>query len=408
MNSPLATRHSPLLDWIDTQREEMIALTERWSRINSHSFNLEGLRRQREALAEAFAKLGGEQEVVPVAPLKTVNSKGEVESRPLGEALRIRKRPEAPVQVFLGGHMDTVYPVDSPFQVLRRVDANTLNGPGVADLKGGLAVMLFALKAFEQSPDAKNIGWEVLLNPDEEIGSVGSDVLLKEAAARNHLGLVYEPALADGTLAGARKGSGNFALVVKGRAAHAGRDFAQGRNAIALLAEITVALYAINGTREGVTLNPGKVEGGGALNVVPDTAILRFNVRMEQQADRDWLQAQFDSIVAKYNQREGFAVSLSGGFTRPPKMLSDKNEKLFALLKDCGAALGQEIRWQPTGGCCDGNNLAAYGLPNIDTLGVRGGKIHSEEEFMLIDSLTERAKLSALLLLRLASGKSTL
>jgi glutamate carboxypeptidase len=196
--------------------------------------------------------------------------------------------------------------------------------------------------------------------------------------------------------------------VVKGRAAHAGRDFAQGRNAIALLAEITVALYAINGTREGVTLNPGKVEGGGALNVVPDTAILRFNVRMEQQADRDWLQAQFDSIVAKYNQREGFAVSLSGGFTRPPKMLSDKNEKLFALLKDCGAALGQEIRWQPTGGCCDGNNLAAYGLPNIDTLGVRGGKIHSEEEFMLIDSLTERAKLSALLLLRLASGKSTL
>lgn len=401
----MITNYQPHLDWISTQHPTMVETVQQWSRINSGSLHVAGVRRMREALQEAFSVLGGEMEVLPVAPLQSVNAQGALEETPLAEALRIRKRPDAPVKVFLGGHMDTVFPEDSPFQEPRWLDDNTLNGPGVADLKGGLVVMLTALQALERSPFAEKIGWEILFNPDEEIGSQSSAPLLEESAKRNHVGLIYEPALADGTLAGARKGSGNFAYVVKGRAAHAGREFDKGRNAIALLAELIQQLYALNGEREGVTLNPGKIEGGGPTNIVPDTAILRFNVRMPRPEDQQWLEEQFTRIETGFADREGFRITRHGAFTRPPKPLSEQNSRLFELLKDCGAKLGHNIAWQATGGCCDGNNMAAAGLPNIDTLGVRGGRIHSHEEFLLADSLVERAQLSALLLMRLADGE---
>ncbi len=402
------TDYQAQLNWIAAQRGQMIETLIGWSRINSGSFHIEGVRRQREALANAFLPLKGEMEVLPLAPLETVSSKGEVEQIPVAEALRIRKRPDAPLKVFLCGHMDTVFPKDSTFQEPVWVDDATLNGPGVADLKGGLVVMLTALQALEQSPWAEKIGWEILFNPDEEIGSQSSHPLLVEAAERNHLGLIYEPALADGTLAGERKGSGNFVFVVKGRAAHAGRDFAQGRNAIAVLGELIHRLYALNGQREGVTINPGKIEGGGPVNIVPDLAILRLNVRLPHQDDQQWIEKEFNTILAEFNGREGFTLFRHGRFTRPPKPLTPQNRKLFELVQGCGEALQLPIAYKPSGGCCDGNNLAAAGLPNVDTMGVRGGNIHSHNEFMLVDSLTERAGLSALLLMRLASGEVNL
>jgi glutamate carboxypeptidase len=390
------------LNWIDTQHSRMVETVLQWSSINSGSFNVEGVRQMRETLSEAFSSLKGSHEVLPIDSLEVVDSKGKLIQIPLAEVLRITKRPEAPTKVVLSGHMDTVFPKDSHFLEPKWLDDNTINGPGVTDLKGGLVCMLIALEAFEQTPLAEKIGWEVLLNPDEEIGSQGSNRYLEEAARKADVGMIYEPALADGTLAGARKGSGNFTIVVKGLAAHAGREFDKGRNAIMLLAEIITALYAINGQREGVTLNPGKLEGGGPTNIVPDMALLRFNIRMPKPEDQLWLQKEFDRILAEFNKRDGFTVELHGAFTRPPKPLSDANQRLFEWVKECGAVIGQEIKWQPTGGCCDGNNMAAIGLPNVDTLGVRGGRIHSDEEFLLVDSLTERAKLSFLLLCKLA------
>lgn len=398
------TDYTPYLAPIDTQRQQMIDTVIAWSSINSGSYHVEGVRAMREALAAGFGPLGAQAEVIPVAPLEVVNAQGDIEQKEIAEALRLRKRPEAPIQLFLCGHMDTVFPKDSTFQTPRWLNENTLNGPGVADLKGGLVVMLHALLALEASPWAAQIGWEILFNPDEEIGSQSSHPLLVEAAARHDFGLIYEPALADGTLAGERKGSGNFTFVVRGRAAHAGRDFDAGRNAIALLAELIQRLYSLNGQREGVTINPGKIEGGGPVNIVPDLAILRFNIRLPRADDQAWAEAQLQALLLEFSKREGFNVSLHGKFTRPPKPLSLSNHHLFELVHDCGEMLGIHISHKPSGGCCDGNNLAAAGLPNIDTLGVRGGNIHSHEEFLLVDSLTERAKLSALLLMRVASG----
>lgn len=398
-------RYREQLDWIDRQHDAMCELLVKWSHINSGSHNTEGLSRMCRALSAEFGDLGGEMEEIEIPPQKVVDARGHVRERPLGHALRIRKRPQASLRALLCGHMDTVFGADHPFQKTKLLDANTLNGPGVADLKGGLVAVLYALRALERTGFKDALGFEVLINPDEEIGSENSLFLLKEAAANNHLGLIVEPALSDGTLAGERKGSGNFTVVVRGKAAHAGREHHLGRNAIRALADFITALDRLNGKREGITINVGRIEGGGAVNVVPDLAICHLNVRTRIGADEGWMRDNFDALLSELNGRDGITAQLHGAFTRPPKPMSGGTERLFHIVAECGRELGIEIGWKATGGCCDGNNLAAAGLPNVDTLGVRGGNIHSDREFVLLDSLTERSKLLALLLMKLATGE---
>lgn len=375
-----------------------------WCAINSGSHNLDGLARLRGEIAAAFAELGAEVEAVSSAPQAIIRPDGTTSSRPLGDCLRIVKRPQAPVRVLLAGHMDTVFPAEHAFQTCRYIDADTLNGPGAADMKGGILAMLYALRAVERSPLAERIGYEVILNADEEIGSPGSAELLSKAAARAQFACVYEPALADGTLAGARKGSGNFSLAVRGRSAHAGRDPHLGRNAVVAAARIAMALAALDSARPGLTVNVAKIDGGSPNNVVPDNAVLRFNARVDRAEDAEWFATHVDAIIASMNAEDGFHAHLHGGFARPPKPMTPAQEAFFNAVKSIGAELGLSIRWQATGGVCDGNNIAAQGVPVVDTLGVRGGNIHSADEFVKLDSLEERARLSALLLLRVAAG----
>lgn len=393
-----------LLAGIDARQDTMVDTVTAWSRVNSGSRNLEGISRMESLIVAAFSDLGPEIEFVDLPDGETVTAAGEVEVAPNGRCVRLFKRPDANRRVLMTGHIDTVFALDHPFQTPVWLDDNTLNGPGVADMKGGIIVMLEALRAFEASPDAASIGWEVLLSPDEETGSLASAAVLADRAVSADIGLTYEPALADGTLAGARKGSGNFSIVVKGKAAHAGREFFNGRNAVVLLAEIIAKLSALTGGRPGLTVNPAVVSGGVAPNVVPDTAVCRFNVRLEEPDDSAWFLAELDKIVDRFSAREGYSVSLHGGINRPPKAISDANQLLMDAIAACGAQLGFEINYVATGGCCEGNNLAAAGLPNVDTLGVRGGLIHSADEFVLVDSFAERAKLSALILIAFASG----
>ena len=400
-------RHADSLASIDRQLPAACEALIDLSNINSGSFNAAGVRASAEALARLYAPLGASVEWIEVAPYQSTNDKGLRVQRPLGPALRLRKRPEAPLQVFCCGHLDTVFAADSAFQKAQLIDANTLNGPGVADLKGGMVALQMALTALEASPLAERIGWTVLMNPDEEIGSRSSVPLLKEAAQQHQFGLIYEPAYPDGNLASARKGSGNFDVIVHGRAAHAGRDFAAGRNAIVAAADFLRDLNALNGQRGALTINPGYVHGGGALNVVPDTAVFKFNVRTELPEDECWMQEQLDLLMTRLNARDGLRCELVGGFTRPPKIVDAQMQRLIDHVADCGRQLGLGLQFKPTGGCCDGNNLAAYGLPNLDNMGVVGGDIHSDREWMRLDSLAERAKLSALLLLRMADGELT-
>lgn len=394
-----------LLDKISETEDNMIASLVQWSHINSGSKNSAGLAKMRAVIADTFKALPGS---ISEAGLKSgtyVETDGTISKVEYEPSLLVSVRPDAKIQIVFTGHYDTVFPANSHFQETRMIDDQTMNGPGVADMKGGILVMLEALKTFEQHQDAAKIGYKILLSPDEEIGSPGSASLLQELGKKADIGLTYEPALADGSMAGARKGSGNFALIIRGRAAHAGREHHLGRNAIAAMARFVVKLDALNGKRDGVTFNIGKIDGGGATNIVPDLAVGRFNVRMQETEDQDWIMNEINELVEDVCGEDGITTELSGGFSRPPKPMAPANALVFDWVKQAGSALGLEIKWKPSGGVCEGNNLWASGCPNVDTLGVRGGDIHSDREFIVLPSLVERARLSALILMRIATGE---
>ena len=380
--------------------EPMLDQVLAWSAVNSGSLNLGGLERMADLLADAFSALPGVLRLENPARVESVDAAGKTLDIAHGRHLHLTVRPTAPVQLLFTGHMDTVYGADHAFQQTHWIEETVLGGPGVADMKGGIAVMLAALKAVETSRGNDRVGYEVVINSDEEVGSPASAELLARAAAGKHAALTYEPAaLPDGTLAGARPGSGNFSFVVRGRSAHAGRNPEEGRNAIVAASELVLRL-AMSKT-PGLSINPARIDGGGPNNVVPDLAILRVNLRPRTADDQEIAQRLIAKAVEETAKQHDVFIEAHGGFGRPPKPLSEEAEALFGLVKRAGADLGQEIGWQPSGGVCDGNNIAACGVPVVDTMGVRGGKIHSTEEYLIVDSLAERAALSALTILRL-------
>jgi glutamate carboxypeptidase len=384
--------------------EPMLAQVESWAAVNSGTGNLEGLEAMAGLLADAYSALPGELELEEAASVEAVDPDGSKRSICYGRNLHLTVRPEAPVQLLLTGHMDTVFAKDHAFQALTWLElGRVLGGPGVADMKGGIAVMLAALKAVEANSGRDAFGYEVVINSDEETGSAGSAALIAQAAQAKRAALTYEPAaLPDGTLAGARPGSGNFSFVIKGRSAHAGRNPEDGRNAVVAAAEL--ALRLAHSKTPGLSINPAKIDGGSPNNVVPDHAILRANLRPLTGDDQEIAQRLIANAVEQVAKEHDVYVEVHGGFGRPPKPMTGEAEVLFHLVRKAGADLGQAIDWQPTGGVCDGNNIAACGVPVVDTMGVRGGKIHSMEEYLIVESLAERAALSALTILRLAGG----
>lgn len=402
MSLPLSQAEAAALASIAGWRERLLDQVMTWAAINSGSRNLPGLATMAETLLAAVEPLGAEASLVDAAAVDHVDAHGQLVALAHGRNLHVVKRRAAPVQVLLTGHMDTVFAKDHPFQAMRWIDADTLNGPGVADMKGGIAVMLAALEALEASAFAPGIGWELVINSDEEVSSPGSTPLLLAAAQRCHLGLTFEPAMPDGTLAGARKGSGNFSAVVSGRAAHAGREPEKGRNALLAAAELALRLKAL--TADDLSVNPARIDGGGPNNIVPDAAVLHWNMRPSTPEAAVRARAAIDALAAAVAAAHEVAIDVHGGFARPPKPLDANQARLFDLVKDCGAALGMDIGWRDTGGVCDGNNLAATGLAVVDTLGPRGGAIHSSQEYLCVDSLVERAQLAALVMMRVAQN----
>ncbi len=355
-------------------------------------------------LADAYAILPGDVALIDGASTQRVNADGSISQIMHGKHLTVTVRPHATTQLLFTGHMDTVFAVDHPFQDQKWLEPGILNGPGVADMKGGIAVMLAALLAAETDPAFSNIGYQVLINSDEEVGSPSSAPLIKQMTAGKLAALTYEPALPDGTLAGARAGSGNFSMIISGKSAHAGRNPAEGRNAVLAAADLALRLKAL--TCDGLSVNPARIEGGSPNNVVPGHAVLRVNLRPHTPEMETYSYSQIKELIEQIQNQHEVSIHLHGGYGRPPKPIDEKAEKLFGLVKQCGADLGLKIGWKSTGGVCDGNNIAACGVPVVDTMGVRGGSIHSADEFLIVDSLSERAQLSALTILRLAAKGS--
>ena len=394
-----------MLEWIDRQQGRMLEIVRVWAGISSWSLDPVGLAQMHRAVSDAFGVLGP-VERLPGGMRTAIADSGRETTMPLGDAVRVRggDGPADSPRVLLGIHMDTVYPPGTePPRVELAGDGSVLRGPGVTDAKGGLAVMLVALEAFTRFGPIDRLRWEVFVNADEELGSPGSARPLADAAARNDVGLLFEPALDEaGTLAGARKGSGNFTVVVRGRAAHAGRHFAEGRNAVAAAARLATACDALNAAGRDVTVNVAALHGGEGFNVVPDRAVLRLNLRVTTEADAEWARQRLTELVSEADRGDGISATLHGAFHCPPKPLDGPAKALLERIVACGRTLGHALEARPTGGVCDGNKLAAAGLPTIDTLGVRGGGIHSPDEYLLVASLTERAKLTALVLTDLA------
>ncbi|KGB52378.1 Peptidase dimerization [Sphingopyxis sp. LC81] len=397
MTSVSTTEHNALERAADAP---MLAQVEKWAAVNSGTGNLPGLQTVAGLLADAFAALPGEVRLVAADPVESVDSSGTVNTIQRGDHLHLRVRPEAPVQLLLTGHMDTVFAADHPFQTLKWLEDGVLNGPGTADMKAGISVILAALTALEASPLAGRVGYDVMINSDEETGSQASARLIAELAKGKTAALTYEPALPDGTLAGARPGSGNFSVIVHGRAAHAGRNPQEGRNALLAAADLALRLGALKS--DTLKVNPAKIDGGGPNNIVPDNAILRVNMRPSTPDAMASAEAAMRDAIAAVSREHDVHCHVHGGFNRPPKPLDAPATRLFELVRDCGAALGLPIGWNATGGVCDGNNIAACGVPVVDTMGPRGGAIHSSDEFLIVDSLAERAQLSALTMIRIA------
>ena len=400
MSGALTPNAEAMLEAVEP--EPILARTLDWAAVNSGTGNLDGVARMADKLADAFAALPGEVRLVDPAPVDKVDAAGKPYEVAHGQHLVVSVRPEAERRVLLTGHMDTVYPADHPFQTCDWLDDERLHGPGTADMKGGLSLLLEGLKAFETA--APEIGYDVMVNSDEETGSASSATLIENLAQGKIAALTYEPSLPDGSMARARPGSGNFAIVVSGQSAHAGRNPEDGRNAIVAASALAVELYAAS--RDGMRINPAKIDGGGPNNVVPDLAVLNVNVRPRGEQDLAEAQALIADLVARIAAERDVGIELTGGFGRPPKPVGAADEALFALVQRSAADLGDTIGWKDTGGVCDGNNVRACGVPVVDTMGAMGANIHSPEEWMLVPSLAQRAKLTALVMHRIDRGET--
>lgn len=386
------------LELIDNRFDELVNRLESFSNLNTHTYNLKNLDVAVDQLQEMFSELEPDEiNQYELSPIDSINTNGEITQLNHGKVLRLRKRQNAETKILLCGHYDTVYPKDHDFQNVT-INENKMMGPGVLDMKGGLMTMLYALLAYENSDIKSKIGWEVLIVSDEEVGSIASSSYLGTSARNNDFGLLYEPALPDGSIVKSRKGVGSYTMVFRGVSAHAGRCFNDGLNAFYGVSDFINWSKNMMEINKDLIINLGKVEGGGPNNVVPDLAIARFNARVSTKKQRTEFEHQLE-IFNRRMRKKYPGTELHGKFTSPPKPYSTKAKEIVSGLQKCAKQLNMpKIKLVATGGASDGNKLNGFGLPNIDSLGPIGDGMHSRDEYVLIDSIKQRTKLSALYL----------
>ncbi|EOD77981.1 Acetylornithine deacetylase/Succinyl-diaminopimelate desuccinylase [Grimontia indica] len=309
-----------------------------------------------------------------------------------GSGLEIRNKPENDViDLMLIGHMDTVFPVGTAAARPMSVDEQRAYGPGVSDMKSGLLNVVYALRSLDKAVlDKMSIC--VCMNPDEEIGSLHSETWLKSVAKDARTVLVAEAARADGSLVKARKGMARYKITFKGKAAHAGNEPQNGRSAISEMAHWILAINAMTNFESGTTLNVGVVNGGAGANIVPEHAEAIVDVRFwdnDEYADID----QKIRVLTESPFIEGVSVELDRQAYKPSMVPSEETESLMAMVEETGRELGMDITWQAVGGGSDANLTAVLGVPTLDGLGPIGAGFHSDEEYLLLESIEPRIEL---------------
>lgn len=306
-------------------------------------------------------------------------------------------------RVLIAGHLDTVHDPAGDFLKLSVAPGGkTAVGPGCVDMKGGLVIAVAALEALEEL--GVPAAWTFLMNSDEETGTYHSERAIRIEAAKHDFGIALEPALPGGELAVDRMGSGQFMIETRGKAAHVGRAFTEGVSAVTTLAELLVEIAKMPDPANGRILSVGPVEGGAATNAVPDRAAAWGNVRFPTPDVGHAIGRELDALATPDDAMPRVIVRRS--FNRPAKPLIPATESLAMKAREVAESLGQRLPFAKTGGVCDGNIMQDAGLPTIDTLGVRGGGLHTPDEWIDLTSLVERCQLLAILIARLSAGGS--
>ena len=373
-----------LIDFIDSKEKEMLEFLKKMVNIDCGTYCKEGLNQVGGILADRLSALGFGVER---------KSQEEYADHIIGH-----KPGTDNYRILFIGHMDTVFPAGTAQKRPLRMEGGRAYGPGVSDMKGGITCLIFALEALKAvKPDVYDrITMDVVFNSDEEVLSPSSRLIIENLAKQAHTVCVFEPARPGGEYVIQRKGVGKYIMTVTGRAAHAGAQPEQGRSAIGEMAHKIVALHALTDYTTGTMVNVGVVRGGERSNVIAESAYAEIDVRVPDNEAEALFDQQIRAI-AENTTVSDTTCELSGGVTFPPVVPTPKSTRLFEAIQDAGRVLGLELKGIATGGGSDGNHAAQF-APTLDGMGSQGSMAHSDREFMEVESLTERSKVTALFL----------
>ena len=378
----MTSRTEAILGWLGQHEAESIAFLERLVNQDSGTYDRAAVNRVGDMLAEAYADLGFSVKRIPQAEF------GD-------HILASRPGTDAGKSLLCIGHMDTVFPAGTAAARPFRIEAGRATGPGVVDMKGGLSVLVFALRALAATDSrvVRKLGCSILINSDEEVGSPTSRQAFVDLAMHHQAAIVLEPARPNGECVIGRKGVGHFRMEVFGRQAHAGSQPELGVNAIWELASKVCAIQALTDPDRGTTVNVGVVRGGERSNVVPDYACADIDLRVWTPEEADRVTRAFQDI-AERSTVPGSTGTLSGEISMPPWPTNGGTRRMLAVLNDAASGLGLTFAGVTTGGGSDGNRTAQM-IPTLDGLGAVGSKMHSPDEYLEVSSLRERAALLA-------------
>ena len=397
----LSAAEERIVAWIDARQDAMLAELKRYVEINTGSGNIEGINRFRGNLAAELQKLGFATREYASEPVAVLTCDGGEVS--FANHLLATKTGSSPRRIFLNGHMDTVFPPDDEFQTLTVESDGTLHGPGVLDMKGGIVVMLSALRALQAEGRLKEANVTVLLNSDEEIGSLSSRPLVEELARGHDVGLVFE-GTQNNRMTRARKGLGQARLRVTGRESHAGAAHQEGVSANLELAHKVVAIEALTDYDRRITVNVGVMQGGEKRNTVPGCADAFVDLRYPTAEEGDYLKTSIEAIAAAPDTGNPAypdlpRIELWSTLHRPVKPPHPVVDELIAEVMGLSRLIGEPVEGSFfSGGGTDGSIAQAAGLPTLDTLGLDGSGGHSSRERSSLQSLLARAKLAAVMI----------
>jgi glutamate carboxypeptidase len=314
--------------------------------------------------------------------------------RQLGDCLIGRLSGEGGPRVLLIGHTDTVFPEGTASERPFRIEDGRAMGPGVSDMKGGLLAGFFAVEALQEIGTLPFDSITYVCNPDEEIGSPFSGPLIRDLAGEADVTFVLEAARENGDIVSARKGVSDALIEISGRAAHAGVEPERGRSAVLEAAHKTLALHALNGRWQGVTVNVGVVEGGTRPNVVAERCELAVDIRGLDERSLQAAEAEVKRI-GEEAAVEGTSAAVTLTAWHRPMERSPATERLVGAAREIAGALGFDLGDASTGGASDANTTAAAGVPTLDGLGPVGGREHGPEEWLDLGSVVARVSLLA-------------